>query len=173
MSRRKWFRIYHGLPDDIALAVAAKRAGFSRAEMLALWLVLLDHASRQEQAGSLQNLDMEAVALQLDIDAARVTAGLGALRDKKRIDQYQRIAGWERFQSSSTRRVQAFRARKSAPAPAAARSLPAALPPKRATSAAADTPAEIAARRQRLQQNNHLIIGAAPSPARLQTARAE
>lgn len=161
MARRKWYRLYHGLPGDVTLAVAARRAGLSRAEMLALWICLIDHASQQDSPGSLADLDAEALALLLDLDAARITAALAALRDKKRIDSHQRIVGWDRHQSSSTRRVQALRARRrmaaAPPRPAAPSAKPVAKAPVRP--AEADTPAAIAARRARLQQNNHLIIG--------------
>lgn len=163
MARRKWYRLYHGLPGDVTLAVAARRAGLSRAEMLALWVCLIDHASQQENPGSLAELDAEALALLLDLDAVRITGALAALRDKKRIDSHQRIIGWDRHQSSSTRRVQALRARRRMAATHPRAPAPVTKPAPRP--AEADTPAAIAARRARLQQNNHLIIGQPPRPS--------
>ena len=41
-----WYRIYHGLPDDPRLGVMAHRANMTRAEGLALFITLLDFASR-------------------------------------------------------------------------------------------------------------------------------
>lgn len=159
MSRRKWFRIYHGLPDDVALAVAARQAEFSRAEMLALWITLLDHASRHDQPGSLNGIDADTLSLQLGIDAPRIAAGIAALRARKKIDAGLRITGWDRHQSSSTRRVQNLRARRRQ-----AGSIPPSAPAPRVVKIAeADTPAAMAARRHRLQHNNRLIIGAEPT----------
>ncbi len=160
MSRRKWFRVYHGLPDDVALAVAARQAGFSRAEMLALWLTLLDHASRHEQPGSLAGLDADTLSLQLGLEAERIAAGLAALKARKRVDSHQRIVGWDRYQSSSTRRVRNLRARRSSAAAPTPPVKALGRPGTPSTAPTPDSPAAIAARRARLQHNNRLIIGA-------------
>lgn len=165
MNRRKWFKIYHGLPGDVTLAVVAKRAGFNRAEMLALWLALIDHANQQDPPGSIAGLDCDGLSLQLELDIAQIGTALDALREKKRLDRHQRIVGWDRYQSASTRRVQNLRARRRAASDAtpkpAVRPVPRPAPPARNV-AEIDSPAAIAARRARLQQNNGLIIGRTP-----------
>lgn len=159
--KQKFIRLPLGLPDDVVLAVAARRAGVSRAQMIALWVALLDHSSRQNNPGSLGGLDVEALSLQLELEPRQIDSALNALRGKKRLDSQQRIVGWDKYQSGSTRRVQAMRARRRQASGRAG----AKQPPVKATAIDADTPAAIAARRARLQQNNRLLIGASTAAA--------
>lgn len=159
MTRRKWFRVYHGLASDMSLAVAADQAQVSRTDMIALWLCLLDHASRSTPAGCIAQFEKEEAALLLGMSPIDVEASMTALRARKKIDAHQRITGWDKYQPSSTARVRAMRAR---------RQTEAKTPVKQAAAAPRimqdhDSPAAIAARRARLQQNNALIIG---QPAR-------
>lgn len=163
MTRRKWFRVYHGLASDMSLAVAAEQAQIARTDMIALWLCLLDHASRATPAGSIVQFEKEETALMLGMTSERVEAALRALRTRKKIDAHQRIAGWDKHQPSSTARVRALRARRQNVAAPSTKTR--AAPPAGQTRVAQDhdSPAAIAARRARLQQNNALIIG---QPAR-------
>ena len=162
MTRRKWFRVYHGLASDMTLAVAAQQAAITRADMIALWLCLLDHASRATPAGGIAQFEKEETALLLGLPLARVEAALAALHARKKIDTHQRITGWDKYQPSSTARVRALRARRQTTpkAPQAAPPAPLRTPVRDADH---DSPAAIAARRARLQHNNALIIG---QPAR-------
>ena len=45
MGSKARYKIFSGLPQDARLAVVAKRSGFRRGEVLAVWVALLDHAS--------------------------------------------------------------------------------------------------------------------------------
>lgn len=164
MTRKKWFRLYHGMTHDMALAVAAQQAGLSRGDMIALWLCLLDHASQSTPAGCIAQFEHDETALLLGLQAEQIKAALTALRARKKIDSHQRISGWDKYQPSSTARVRALRARqklspRSAPTPPVAQQ-----PPVRAR-VDDDSPAAIAARRARLQHNNALIIGQPPRGA--------
>jgi hypothetical protein len=106
-----WYKAYHGLPYDPQLAVVAKRAGISRAEILALMIALMDHASQNNPRGSLEGLDAEKLAVALDLDVVQIDTSLQALRDKGVVGADNTLSGWAGRQSTSTDRVRAFRAR--------------------------------------------------------------
>lgn len=107
-----WYRIYHGLPDDPRLGVMAHRAGMSRAEGLALFVTLLDFASRACPRGSVAGFDAEGAAVALGIETGKVEAALAALRDRGMIDGSDMLSDWQRQKQSSTARVRRFRARR-------------------------------------------------------------
>lgn len=107
-----WYKVFHGLPQDAKLALVARRAGLRRGEVLALWLLLLDSASRHAPRGTLPALDAEELAAALDFETPQVEAALAALRDKKMITAAGALAQWEKNQKLSTRRTRAHRARR-------------------------------------------------------------
>lgn len=106
-----WYRVFHGLPYDARLAVTAHRAGLSRAEALALYITLFDHASQARPRGSLARFDTEEAGLALGLDACKIEAALEALREKGVITASGRIADWRRQDPPSTARVRAHRLR--------------------------------------------------------------
>jgi len=106
-----WYKAFHGLPYDPQLAVVAKRAGISRAEVLALMIALMDHASQNNPRGSLERLDTEKLALALDLDVSQIETSLQALRDKGMVGADNTLSDWAGRQSTSTDRVRAYRAR--------------------------------------------------------------
>ena len=163
MTRKKWFRLYHGLAGDMSLAVAAQQAQMTRGDMLALWLCLLDHASQATPSGNIAQFEKDETALLLGLSVDALERALAALRTRKKIDSHQRIVGWDKYQPSSTERVRAMRARRKAVAHKAT-TTPAPTPVTRKT-IDDDSPAAIAARRARLQHNNALIIGQPPRGA--------
>lgn len=107
-----WYRIYHGLPDDPRLGVMAHRANMTRAEGLALFITLLDFASRACPRGSVAGFDAEGAAVALGIETEKVAAALEALKDRNMIDGGDMLADWQRQKQSSTTRVRRFRARR-------------------------------------------------------------
>ena len=107
-----WYKLYNGLPTDPRLPVIARRSGLSRAETLALWVTLHDHASRQTPRGSLCGLDAEETAVLLEIDADKTAAALDAFYEKGMIDIENNISHWAKLQYKSTDRVRAHRAQK-------------------------------------------------------------
>ncbi len=167
--RKKWFKLYHGLPNDPLFAVVAQRAQISRAEAIALWIALMDSASQDAQRGSLKDADLESISLTLGIDIEKIHLALAAWQAKGRIDDKSRMAQWERQQGVSTPRVRAYRARmKEAEERARARAAginqaaktaainlaakTAAMNQPAKSTPHADSPAAIAARRARLQE---------------------
>lgn len=140
----KWYKIWRGLPFDPRLAVTAKRAGISRAESIAVYIALLDIASAASPLGSLDHLDAEELSLQIDVPAERIEAALTALRAKKMISPENRITCWAGRPSSSTLRVRTWRAKQKQASKIS--TPPQTLHP--------DHPQAVAARRERLQQDN-------------------
>lgn len=139
-----WYKVHNGLPFDTKLAVIAKRTGLRRGEILALWVTLLDQASRNKPRGSVQNLCGEEMALLLEFDAAAVDAALQAFRDKRMISAEGLLTDWRASQVlSATQRARDCRERKKLKNSAA---VPA------PESKNADSEEEASRRRQRLQE---------------------
>lgn len=108
-----WYKISEGLPQNARLALVARQAGLARGEVLALWVYLLDCASRARPRGQVTDaLDAEEIAAALDLDVERLHLALRALHDKKMISPSGVLAGWDKSQKTSTARTRAFRARK-------------------------------------------------------------
>ncbi|HRI77298.1 MAG TPA: hypothetical protein PLX33_09970, partial [Alphaproteobacteria bacterium] len=105
-------RMPNGVSLDPRLLATARRAGLNRGEMLALWLALYDHASRNRPRGSLAGLDADDLAALIDADAARIAAALEALYTRGMITTDNHIAEWTQVQRLSTERVRALRARR-------------------------------------------------------------
>lgn len=105
----KWFRIWHGLPSDARLGVVARKSGLSRPECIALYVALLDAASKSKPPGALDGVDAEELSVQLDIDTPRIQAGLRFLRERQMISADNRITCWKGRPSSATLRARAHR----------------------------------------------------------------
>lgn len=92
----QWFRLWHGTASDPKLAAAAARAKVSRAEALAVWVSLLEHASQNDPRGQIGD-PAEDIAVALAMEIGTVEAVIGALEGKGLIVG-QRIAAWDRRQ---------------------------------------------------------------------------
>lgn len=115
----QWFRLWHGTASDPKLAAAAVRARVSRAEVLAIWVSLLEHASQNDPRGRVSSPAEDiAVALAMEIEAVERT--ITALEGKGLIVD-QRIAAWDKRQPqredmTATERSKRFRAKRNADA---------------------------------------------------------
>lgn len=109
------FRLQNGITTDARLAVVARRTGLTRAEILALWIALYDHASRNRPRGTLDGSDAEELATLLELDADKCAAALDALYDKGLITTDNKLSEWLRVQYTSTERVRAHRDRRRHP----------------------------------------------------------
>jgi hypothetical protein len=111
-----WLRLYHDLPHDPKLRRIAHLAGATLPHVIAVWVSMLCHASKQEGAdrGSLKGWDDVEWAFDLGMDRAIVFA----IREQmlgRLIDVDARIIAWEKrqFQSDTSRsRQQAYRERR-------------------------------------------------------------
>ena len=92
-----WFRMWHGMPNDDKLRVVARKSKQPMAFVVAVWSYLLDYASQQEQRGSIAGIDLEAVAVGLDMEEDVVSSIFFCLEEKERIKN-GRITSWEKLQ---------------------------------------------------------------------------
>jgi hypothetical protein len=106
----KWFRSYHRAPFDPKWLTVALRAKCRVADVVAVWWALMDHASQQDDRGSIETFDAEEAAAFFQIDMAAVTAVMVALQDKG-CTNGKRIVNWETYQrdETSTERVRKHR----------------------------------------------------------------
>lgn len=111
-----WFRMALGFIFDTRLGVVARRARLTRAEVAALYLMLVDYAARALPRGTVAGFDVEEAGVALDIDPAKIAAAIRALREKELIGATGRVAEWHFLNRSSTSRVRAHRQRRKAAA---------------------------------------------------------
>lgn len=108
----KWFRSYHRAPFDPKWLTVALRAKCRVAEVVCVWWALMDHASQQEDRGSIEGFDAEEAAAFFQIDQTAIEAVMVALQDKG-CTNGKRIVNWESYQpdETSTKRVKEHRER--------------------------------------------------------------
>lgn len=116
----EWFRVYHGMVSDDKWSLIARKSGQPRAFVVAVWAMLLEIASQDEDRGSVEAFDPEVADALFDMPDGAAQAIFDALCSGKN----PRIAGgcilsWEKRQpqreredSSSAERVRRHRDRK-------------------------------------------------------------
>lgn len=110
-----WLRLWHDMPTDPKFRVIAKKSGRPLPEVLAVFVLMLTEASKNEtERGSLANWQDDDAAAGLDMDPEHVSAIRTAMQGKTLTGN--KLAGWENRQpkreDSSTERVRAFRAKR-------------------------------------------------------------
>lgn len=110
-----WLRLWHDMPTDPKFRVIAKKSGRPLSEVLAVFVLMLTEASKNEaERGSLANWQDDDAAAGLDMDPEHVSAIRTAMQGKTLAGN--KLAGWENRQpkreDSSTERVRAFRAKR-------------------------------------------------------------
>lgn len=116
-----WFRLHHGTPQDPKWIVVARRAHVPVGAVLAVWMAMLDAASRAATRGTLEGWDHEDVAAMLGYETEQVQAVYDAMQGKT-LDG-DRVMAWDKRQpkrereDDSAARVRAHRERNAAPAP--------------------------------------------------------
>ena len=56
-----WFKTHEGVSSDPKWPAIARKAGVNVGTVVAIWLAMLDHASQNEDRGSLANFDCEII----------------------------------------------------------------------------------------------------------------
>lgn len=112
-----WFRSHHGISTDPKWSLISRRAKTTTANVVAVFLSLLDHASQQEDRGSVAGWDTEVAAMFLGIEEDDIHAILQAMRDKGVLTG-ERVTNWHKRQpkrereDDSTERVREYRERR-------------------------------------------------------------
>lgn len=110
-----WFRSWHGAPTDPKWLAIAKRAQVAPGVVSAIVWALFDHASQQEERGSVETFDIETYSSFSGFEEQQISAVFKALEDKQIIIA-GKLAKWERRQpkregENSTNRVREHRRR--------------------------------------------------------------
>jgi hypothetical protein len=104
-----WYRAYHGMPQDPKLKVAAHRAKQPMANVLAVWVCLLDAASQNDPRGNVA-IDAEQIAVMQDLQVDDVARIIHAFYEKNLITPENRLSAWDKRQyASSAERVRKHR----------------------------------------------------------------
>lgn len=96
----KWFRSYHGMCDDPKLTAVAMTAGVHHCFAVAAWQAVLEHASMQDDRGSIAGLDAMTIAIRIRIELPQATAIMTAMRHLGMIDD-ARVIAWVKRQKAS------------------------------------------------------------------------
>lgn len=115
-----WFRSHHGAPMDPKWLTVADQAKTNAAVVAAVWWALLDHASQNEDRGSIRGFDSVTADRFFGIKTGTTLSVIAALRERQRLDG-DRIVNWDKRQprreDDSKDRVRAHRERKRNPPP--------------------------------------------------------
>jgi hypothetical protein len=107
-----WYRVYHGMPQDAKLKVVAHRAKQPMANVLAVWVCLLDAASQNDPRGNVA-IDAEQIAVMQDLQVDDVARIIHAFHEKNLLTPENRLSAWDKRQyASPAERVRKHRNRK-------------------------------------------------------------
>jgi hypothetical protein len=112
-----WWRAHHGISNDVKIGIAAAKIDATKAEVLGVWIILLDYASQNEQdRGNIAGLEDEEIAAMSGLSEDRARVVVESLRDRKMIQPDGRLTSWDKRQpkrerpdDDSTERVQRLR----------------------------------------------------------------
>jgi hypothetical protein len=104
MADMHWFRWHHGTVTDPKLGLIAKKAGVSMAQVIAIWVHLLEAASTSEDRGNPGVPDFESMDFYLEVEEGVAQRVYGLMQDKGLIAKDTgRLVAWERRQPKRER----------------------------------------------------------------------
>lgn len=114
----EWFRWYHGAMSDPKWPIIARRSKQNIGTVVSVWVAILEHASQDEERGSLEGFDPEAIDALYGYDDGTTQSVVDAMESKGLLvdgcvaSWGKRQPGREREDDNSTERVRRFRAKK-------------------------------------------------------------
>ena len=113
-----WFRAHEGITSDTKWHIVARKAKVNVGTVVAIWVALLDHASQNEERGSLEGFDCEAIDALFGYEDGVCERVLDAMEGKGLVEN-GRVVNWSKRQparedGSSTERVREYRSRQKA-----------------------------------------------------------
>lgn len=93
-----WLRWHHGTVADPKFSIIAKRSGQCRGLVLACWSMILEYASTREDRGSVSGLDLEELAIVVDIELDQAEAIYSAMIEKGLIGEDHKLCNWNKRQ---------------------------------------------------------------------------
>lgn len=110
-----WFRVWNGISTDDKLMLVAKTTKSRLADVLAIWVYLLDQASQSDERGTIQIIDADDIGTLLDIAPDTVKSILTSMRTRK-IIAGNSVSNWKKRQpmreDDSRERVRKLRGEK-------------------------------------------------------------
>ncbi len=113
-----WFRWHHGSVIDPKFQLVAKRASARLGDVIAVWALILESASGNDERGTVGPLDFESIDLLLGAEDGTSSRIVEAMRQRALVDEAGRICAWdkrqpkrEREDDCSSERVRAYRSR--------------------------------------------------------------
>lgn len=171
----EWFRVYHGMVSDDKWSLIARKSGQPRAFVVAVWAMLLEIASQDEDRGSVEAFDPEVADALFDMPDGAAQAIFDALcagKNPRIVDGC--ILSWEKRQpqreredSGSAERVRRHRERKRLETAGNATETPACIDvtPCNATETPCNAPRTEKNREEKKEENTY-SASAAPDAAR-------
>lgn len=90
----EWFRWYHGACCDAKWPIVARKAGVTVGVVVSVWVALLEHASQDEERGSVERFDCETFDALYGYEEGTCEHVITALTEKGLIRD-NRIVAWE------------------------------------------------------------------------------
>lgn len=113
-----WFRWHHGSANDPKFGLIAKKAGVRVSDVLAMWVVVLESASANEQRGHVGQIDAEATEFLLGLDEGSAYRILDAMTQRGLLGAGGVVVSWDKRQpkrerdtDNSAERTRAYRER--------------------------------------------------------------
>lgn len=111
-----WFRAWAGLSTDPKYLVVMRSTGADGAQVLGIWVALMDHASQARPRGSIEHFDLETYSAFAGIDPERVRSVVAALGPdgplSRPLHDGARLASWETRQPANSDSTAAERQRR-------------------------------------------------------------
>ena len=115
----EWFRWYHGAISDPKWPLIARKSGQNIGTVVSIWAAILEHASQDEDRGSVDGFDPEAIDALYGYEDGTCKSVMDAMEDKALIAEGC-ISSWRKRQpkrereDNSTERVRRHREAKKA-----------------------------------------------------------
>ena len=93
----EWLRWYHGAISDPKWPLIARKSGQNIGTVVSIWAALLEHASQDEERGSIEGFDPEAIDALFGYEDGTCEAVVAAMLSKDLIKDGC-IASWTKRQ---------------------------------------------------------------------------
>lgn len=93
-----WFRWHHGSVTDPKFGLIAKKAGARVGDVIAVWALVLESASANDDRGTVGKIDAEAIEFLLGLDDGMVHKILDAMTQRGLLGTGGRVESWDKRQ---------------------------------------------------------------------------
>lgn len=93
-----WFRWHHGSVTDPKFGLIAKKAGARVGDVIAVWALVLESASANDDRGTVGKIDAEAIEFLLGLDDGLVYKILDAMTQRGLLGTGGRVESWDKRQ---------------------------------------------------------------------------